>query len=234
MRNVLTRCFVPNKDGALQAPKLRGGKKTMRKIALGLSGFLFFGTVAPPIVTVRGEVKNPGAYIAADKTNLRSILHRSGGLTPHADPKKIEIHTSDGEKKVIDLTKPAPLPSLNPGDVVIVPEQDDNAYVSIEGGVLWPGKTDYSENLTVLRAIQQSKPLAHSDLERVTVTRTNNDGTEEVFIVNLRNVLEGKTKDMPLQPADKVNVPFVKAEGLSDRELLTILVIGILVLLIVD
>lgn len=206
----------------------------MRKIALGLSGFLLFGTIPPPIVTVQGEVENPGVYVTPDTTNLRNILKRAGGLTPDADPKKIEIHTSDGEIKVIDLTKPTPFPCLKPGDVVIVPEFNENAYISIEGGVLWRGKMNYSEKLTVLRAIQQAKPLDHSDLERVTVTRTNDDGKEEVFVVNLRNVLEGKAKDMPLEPADKVNVPFVKAESLSDRELLTILVIGLLILLIVD
>ncbi|HWP31646.1 MAG TPA: SLBB domain-containing protein [Fimbriimonadales bacterium] len=206
----------------------------MRKIAIGLSGFLFFGTIPPPIITVQGEVENPGVYMTSNSTNLRNIIQKSGGLKPDADPKKIEIHTSDGEIKVVDLTKPTPLPTLKPGDVVIVPELDESAYISIEGGVLWRGKMNYSENLTVLRAIQQAKPLDRCDLERVAVTRTNDDGKEEVFVVNLRNVLEGKAKDMPLQPADKVNVPFVKASSLSDRELLTILVIGLLILLLVD
>jgi len=134
----------------------------------------------------------------------------------------------------VDLTKPTPSPLLESGDIIIVPELNENRYVSVEGGVLWHGKMDYSEELTLLRVIQKAKPLDHSDLQRVTVTRMKDNGEKEVFVVNLRNVLEGKAKDMPLQPADKVNVPFVKAEGLSDRELLTILVIGLLVLLIVD
>ena len=77
-----------------------------------------------------GQVRNPGLYIIPDDTDLLTLISSAGGPTENAKLTKIRIvrPTEDGESVIIvnlkEYTKTGNIdliPTLQPGDTVIVP-----------------------------------------------------------------------------------------------------------------
>ncbi len=82
-----------------------------------------------------------------------------------------------------------------------------NREVSVLGQVNEPGSYPYKERLTLVQAISQAggmNPLAQQ--KRVKLIR-DAAGGRQTYVIDVREILESKRADLPLQPGDIVFVP---------------------------
>lgn len=87
------------------------------------------GAAAGTTVFLMGEVAKPGRTAVTKGTTLLQFLAETGGLTPYAATKRIQIRRIvDGQEKVwlfnyaaVMAGGPAPAITLQKGDVIIVP-----------------------------------------------------------------------------------------------------------------
>jgi polysaccharide export outer membrane protein len=114
----------------------------------------------PPIVTVSGEVRDPGDHVTNGVTHLRDAIFLAGNTTADANSDNVQIFrkTENGELKVIsaNLTRalagdPKDDVVLEPKDRVIVPRnltKVDPPTVTIQGEVGRPGKYPLGDGMT--------------------------------------------------------------------------------------
>lgn len=89
------------------------------------------GAAAGTTVYLMGEVAKPGTIAVPKGTTLLQFLAETGGLTPYAATKRIQIRrTVNGEEKLwifnyaaVMAGGPAPAITLQKGDVIIVPQR---------------------------------------------------------------------------------------------------------------
>jgi len=88
-----------------------------------------------------------------------------------------------------------------------LPANDDSKgaqYVLIVGQVTIPARYPYTNGLTLVTAIKMARGLtAEAAPTRVVLTRES----EKPRTLDLKAIQEGKTKDVELQPGDRVHVP---------------------------
>jgi len=80
----------------------------------------------------------------------------------------------------------------------------------VMGQVRNPGALEFkkSEIPTLLKAIAAAGGFSErASKGGVTVKRTDKDGKERTIKVNVKDILKGKIKDIPLQENDVINVP---------------------------
>ena len=106
----------------------------------------------PPIVTVTGEVRDPGDHVTNGVVHLRDAIFMAGGTTAEAGQGDVQVFrkTQDGKLQVISVNLDAALAGddkddilLEPKDRVIVPRnlaKVDPPTVVIQGQVGRPGK----------------------------------------------------------------------------------------------
>jgi protein involved in polysaccharide export with SLBB domain len=114
----------------------------------------------PPVVTVSGEVRDPGDHVTNGVTRLRDAVYLAGGTTPDAELRDAQVfrHTEDGKLKVInvDLKKalandPKDNVQLEPKDRIFIHRnlsKLDPATVMVQGEVARPGKYPLGENMS--------------------------------------------------------------------------------------
>ncbi|MCX7048281.1 MAG: SLBB domain-containing protein, partial [Candidatus Sumerlaeota bacterium] len=108
------------------------------------------------VVKVMGEVKRFGLFELKDEETLQSLMKIAGGLTPNADPAKLDIVRAMGVKEMtfisVDLTKQPTMP-LEDGDEVTInakPKTRRLNMVEIKGeGVRQAGQYEYIEGMTL-------------------------------------------------------------------------------------
>jgi len=113
-----------------------------------------------PVVTVTGEVRDPGDHVTNGVTRLRDALYLAGGPTPDAELRDAQVfrHSEDGKLKVInvDLQKalandPKDNVSLEPKDRIFIHRnlsKVDPPTVVIQGEVARPGKYPMGEDMS--------------------------------------------------------------------------------------
>ncbi len=95
---------------------------------------------------------------------------------------------------------------INPQVSVLVKEYNSKR-IHVLGEVKKPGTFPYEEGLTVVQAITLAggfTPLAKET--RISVTRKI-DGTEQVFVVDVKKIISNKAPNVPLQAGDIIYVP---------------------------
>lgn len=120
----------------------------------------------PPLITVTGEVRDPGDHLTHGVTHLRDAIYLAGGVTPDAllDDAQVFRTTRQGEMQVlgIDLAKALGGDARNnillqPKDRVIVhrnPLRADPPMVSIQGEVITPGKYPLGSKMTAAALVR--------------------------------------------------------------------------------
>jgi protein involved in polysaccharide export with SLBB domain len=86
-------------------------------------------------------------------------------------------------------------------------EQREKREVSVLGQVKEPGNYPFSEQLTLVQAITVAggmSPLAQS--RKVKLIRQTDKG-RQTFEVNVNDIIDSRTADLPLAPGDIVFVP---------------------------
>lgn len=179
-------------------------------------------------VDVSGAVGRPGLAPVTHVQSLHEAVKQMGGFRLDADRRHVKIVSADGATRTVDATKLGIIEAVRPGDRVIVPAIDPMRSVLVQGGVASQGAYDYRPGMTVRDLIAMANPTAQTSLEKVRIYRPDKSGTVEVHTANL---LAMNADAEALRPGDTVYVPRASA-SMSDRELLTIAVVGLILIVI--
>ncbi len=114
----------------------------------------------PPIISVTGEVRDPGDHVTNGATYLRDAIYLAGSTTTEAQLDDVQVFrtTTDGKLKVLSVNLSKALAGdgasnilLQPKDRVFVHKnlaQTDPSVVTIEGEVARPGKYPLGDGMT--------------------------------------------------------------------------------------
>ena len=169
-------------------------------------------------VSVLGAVEKPGPFELLGRQTVLSIISQAGGLTRDAGKEIIVIRQLAGGDSTairipIDdlfLKGEAKLNiPLEPDDVVTVPV-DKTVSIYVFGQVRNPGALQVRKSSlpTLTQAIAQAGGFSERAVKsKVKVRRKDSSGKDLEIVVNVKNILKGKVKDIPLQENDTVYVP---------------------------
>jgi protein involved in polysaccharide export with SLBB domain len=159
----------------------------------------------PSVVTVTGEVRDPGDHLTNGTPRLKDAIYLAGGITRDAllDDAQIYRKTNDGKLQVISVNLAKALAGDEKNDIVVEPKDRvfihrdlnklDPPMVSVEGEVARPGKYPLGQDMTAAGLVQLAggfKRGAYTEVADLTRYEVE-DGTKVV--------------------GDHVNVPIAKA-----------------------
>jgi protein involved in polysaccharide export with SLBB domain len=176
----------------------------------------------PPVVTITGEVREPGDHLTNGVTRLRDAIYLAGGLTPDALTGDAQVfRKTDGSKlKVISVDLGRALAG-DEKDNILLEAKDrifvhrnlarvDPAAVSVEGQVARPGKYPLGENMTAADLVRLAGGLKRGAFtEKADVTRFIGDEEKKAGHISfaLAAALAGTPDtDVPLKDGDVVSV----------------------------
>jgi len=127
-----------------------------------------------PMVTVNGEVRNPGDHLINGVVHLRDAVHLAGGVTPDARLDDVQVfrRTSDGKLKVLSVSLAKALAGDETDNVLL--ELQDRVFVQrsaakadpptvvIQGEVIRPGKYPLGEGMTASQLVRLAGGLKRS------------------------------------------------------------------------
>ncbi|MGA7342880.1 MAG: polysaccharide biosynthesis/export family protein [Terracidiphilus sp.] len=177
---------------------------------------------APTLVTVLGEVNNPGRLQMLAPHSLLDVLSFAGGETQVAGG-EIEVrHETDGKTETAtyhygrnsngDTISDV---MVHDGDTVIVPRA---GIVYVLGAVTRPGGYLMQEDgkLDVMQAISLAwGTMLQAKTSEIRVIRRKPDGTFTEFSTSYRDIASGKVTPLELQAQDIVYVPMSRAKILA-------------------
>jgi protein involved in polysaccharide export with SLBB domain len=120
----------------------------------------------PPVITISGEVRDPGDHLTNGTPHLRDAIYLAGGATRDAllDDAQIYRKTGDGKLEVINVDLGKALAGDAKYDVVLEPKDRifvhrdlnklDPPMVSVEGEVGRPGKYPLGEDMTAAQLVR--------------------------------------------------------------------------------
>lgn len=239
--NVLYLAGGPSVDGSFRNIEvIRAGKNV---VTMDLYKFLFNGDITNNIslkdndvikipyyekrIKFTGEVKWPGYFEVVDTENLNDVIKYAGGFSDSAYSSQVRILQVAGKERKIAVLEDKEFTTYYPkkGDEVIVEKILDRFEnrVTLTGAVFRPGFYDITPDLTVGQLIKRADGIKEEAYSaRATISRLKEDQTREIIALNILEVLNGRSPDVPLQKEDIISVPsildlrdemFVKVEG---------------------
>ncbi len=177
-----------------------------------------------PLITIDGEVREPGDHLTNGATYLRDAVYLAGGTTAdaHLDDAQIFRKTQDGKLKVLSINLEKALAGdvannilLAPADRVFIHRnlsKVDPPTVKIEGEVARPGKYPLGEEMTAAQLVQVAggfKRGAYTEL--ADLTRYEVEGRTKVagesLTVPIGKALTGEPDtDMRLHDGDVLTI----------------------------
>jgi polysaccharide export outer membrane protein len=169
-------------------------------------------------VSVVGAVEKPGPFELLGRQTVLAAIADAGGLTRDAGEEIIIIRQlAGGDSTSIRISidglfvqgDPKLNIALEPGDVINIPVER-MAPIYVFGQVRNPGALQVKRSSlpTLTQAIAQAGGFTdRANRKRVQIRRKDASGKELEITVNVRNILKGKIKDVPLQINDTVYVP---------------------------
>ena len=173
-------------------------------------------------ITVLGEVARPGTYSALSARRLYDAFMAAGGLTPRAGTTVAISHRNSGEAAQTVTLSNDPAKSaasnveLKPGDTVVVSRA---GVVYVVGEVGRPGEfvIENPDSMTVMRVIAMAAgPTRMASLTHAKMLRRTPAGLQNTEL-NLKNIIEAKAPDMPLQAEDILFIPPSKSKAAAER-----------------
>ncbi|MBU0673336.1 MAG: polysaccharide export protein [Proteobacteria bacterium] len=213
--NDLTTTVRVSGDGTIIFPllgQLMVVGKTIPQISKIISAQLADGYIINPQVNVfitqfrnqnifvNGQVKKPGVIQFEEGMTLIKVISLAGGFTEEADENLINISRRQNDKEVI-LAKPDLSSTIQPGDVIIVPEEIKAQDIFVSGQVKKPGSFAYDRDheMTLIKVI--SLAGGFTDLAA-------KEKTSIVRRVNGAEITIEKAKlNEPIRPGDVIIVP---------------------------
>ena len=178
----------------------------------------------PPVVTVNGEVRDPGDHLTNGATYLRDAIYLAGGVTPDARLSDAQIfrRTADGKLKVLSASLDKALRGeakdnllLEPKDRIFVHKnlsKLDPPAVLIEGEVARPGKYPLGEAMTAADLIRVAGGLKRgaftesADLTRYEVEHGSNIVGEHIPVQIARALAGEPDTDVRLRDGDVLSI----------------------------
>jgi polysaccharide export outer membrane protein len=169
-------------------------------------------------VSVLGAVENPGPYELLGRQTLLQVISRAGGLSQEAGDEIIVIREhNDGNTNSLKISiddlflkgDPRFNIPLEPNDIINIPV-DKTVVVYVFGQVRNPGALQVKQSNipTLLQAIAHAGGFSErASKGSVLIKRIDEEGKEHKIIVNVKDVLKGKKKDIQLKENDVVFVP---------------------------
>ncbi len=184
-----------------------------------------------PVVTVTGEVRDPGDHVTNGVTHLRDVVYLAGGVTPDAelDDAQIFRKTDDGKLKVLSVNLQKALSGDAADDVLLQPkdrvfihrdlQKVDPATVQVQGEVARPGKYPLGEGMTTSDLVKLAGGLKRgadtqtADLARY-LEQDGKAGKHEP--IEIAKAMIGDTSsDVPLHDGDVLSIR--QMPGWNDR-----------------
>ena len=169
-------------------------------------------------VSVLGAVEKTGPYELLGRQTLMSIISQAGGLTRDAGNEIVVIRPlPDGSSTSIRISvddlfvkgdAKLNIP-LQAGDIINIPV-DKLVTIYVFGQVKNPGALQVRRSSlpTLTQAIAQAGGFSdRASLGGVRIRRKTPAGQEAEMKVNVKDILKGKVKDVPLMENDTVYVP---------------------------
>lgn len=181
----------------------------------------------PVIVTVEGQVLNPGSYTMAAYNRVDKAVEAANKLMPGEtqndvnnvrltmSTRRIILRHNDGTQSRVDLQKFLAEkedrwnPYLREGDIVVVPTNDfTRNVIGVYGQVNTPGRFEFAGGDSasdLLRFAYGFSPLARED----SIEFTRQDPTGNILerrVIDGRAILQGTAPDFLLQPGDRLLV----------------------------
>jgi protein involved in polysaccharide export with SLBB domain len=187
----------------------------------------------PPLVTVSGEVRDPGDHVTNGATHLRDAIYLAGGVTSEAklDDAQIFRHTSDGEMQVISVNLAKALSGDKADDVLLEPKDRifihrnvdklDPPAVSIQGEVARPGKYPLGNGMTATELVRLAGGLRRSadsqsaDLTSYLQPQIKGHPSDERTIDIAKALAGAPDTDVRLHDGDVLTIPQIA--GWNDR-----------------
>lgn len=151
------------------------------------------------VVYVMGEVAIPGAYEGKPGASFMDILANAGGPTRFAESRQIRIIKAGGEVVRFDMvaytegSSTVPLPVINSGDAIFVPEKLDmnekswlkvtpDRAVSVFGEVTRPGRVEWSDEMNLMDLLAHvGGPTLRADTTRIEIVASSGEQRMQRF-----------------------------------------------------
>jgi polysaccharide export outer membrane protein len=175
------------------------------------------------LIYVQGQVARPGKYEISGTPSVWDAIKEAGGALAAASLESVRIIRASGEgsttsvvnlQAALDSGDLKSLPTLKPGDTVIVPERTatytGTGAVNVFGAVLHPAAYPLTGEKRLSDAILAAGgPTEGARLGKITIIRPAADGRTVTIAVNFQRFLD--TGDIgqnpPVLPNDTVSVP---------------------------
>ena len=209
-----------NLDAALNAKDQPVALKPFDTVRI----FSRFDFEDPPVVTVTGEVRDPGDHLTNGATRVRDAVYLAGGLTANASTDSLQIFRRTGDNKLtvlsVNLTRALAGDdkdniALEPKDRLIIHRnlaKVDPPTVTIEGEVGRPGKYPLGQEMTAAQLVRTAGGFRRgaytvtADLTRYTV-ENGQAVVGEHEDVAIGRALEGEPDtDMRLRDGDVLTI----------------------------
>lgn len=191
------------------------------------------------LVSLRGEVKNPGVRELSGKPHLTDFINQlGGGFSERADRSQVEIRRGAATLLVNLESSGSPSadndPALEPGDVVLV-RDDSGRRVVVLGAVRKPGAFLAKPNATLLDVLSEADGTTdRADLSGIVLLRgeapaataaetagrkpgRHSGKTPDLsgaIVIDLRKLRKGDATQNPVvQPGDRIVVQERPADG---------------------
>jgi len=174
----------------------------------------------PPLITVTGEVRDPGDHLTNGAAHLRDAVYLAGGTTRDAllDDAQVFRKTSDGKLDVISVNLAKALEGDEKNNVLLEPKDRifihrdlnklDPPTVTIEGEVGRPGKYPLGENLTAASLVRlaggfkRSAYTQEADLTRYEVAQGTKIVSDHVEVPIAKAMADEPDADVRLRDGD--------------------------------
>jgi protein involved in polysaccharide export with SLBB domain len=177
-----------------------------------------------PVVTVSGEVRDPGDHVTNGATRVRDAVYLAGGLTSDASTDSVQIFRRTGDNKLsvlsVDLKRAMAGDdkdnlALEPKDRLIIHRnlaKVDPPTVTIEGEVGRPGKYPLGQDMTAAQLVRTAGGFKRGAYtESADLTRYDVEGAVGVVgeheTIQIGRALEGEPDtDMRLHDGDVLTI----------------------------
>lgn len=178
----------------------------------------------PPVITITGEVRDPGDHLTNGTPHLSDAIYLAGGATRDAllDDAQVYRKTSDGKLDVMSVNLAKALAGdpkynilLEPKDRVFVHRDInklDPPMVSIEGQVGRPGKYPLGANMTAADLVRlaggfkRGAYTAQADLTRYDVEQGTRVVSDHVNVPIAKAMMGEEDADVRLRDGDVLNI----------------------------
>ena len=175
---------------------------------------------AKNIVSIEGAVQRPFLYEILEGEGLQELLGYAGGLQANAVKEVVQIKRYQGDMKVIrdvnlnQLIQEGETFLLKNGDEILIRSiiSDLSNAVAVEGAVENPGEYAIETTLRVSDLIDKGMLKRDARTDIAFLVRQNPDSTFKLIQIDLTavNQQEGSSKDLLLEPKDRLVIPSQK------------------------